>query len=116
MSIARTGDRERGLNVTALTLLITLSGIAFNAARMLLRLDQGPWLASLAAFALLGAGAVALARRTGLDSAELGVVRPRALPALAGGTLAAAVLIGSAALSAPVLHLPSWTQFAQGLI
>lgn len=95
---------------------LTVVGLLFNLARIGLHLDQGSLRLSLVAFWGLLAITGVCARALGLPPAELGLRRPAALPSLAGGGLALAVLVGAAVMTGPALHIPAGRQLLSGLV
>jgi membrane protease YdiL (CAAX protease family) len=95
---------------------LTAVGVLFNLARLLAGLDRGPLLASIGAFMVLAAIAVALGRSLGLGAVELGCRRPLATPSVVGGLMAFAVLAGAAWASSAAVRVPSLTQFGAGLL
>ncbi len=108
-------SREAKSREIAIGTLVLVVGIGFNLLRLELRLDQGPLTASLVAFFALAVVAGLMGHWAGLDRQRLGLALPRPMPAIVGGALAAAVLIGTALATAPVTRLPTVAQMASGV-
>lgn len=98
-----------------IAMVVTAIGVGFNLLRLVMRLDHGPLVASMLAFALLGCAAAVSAWALGLDGHALGLRRSIAGRGLIGGALSASVLVGAALATAPVTRLPSAGQVLGGI-
>jgi len=109
------GARSRRGSIVVTT-AVSIAGVGFNLIRLQLRLDRGPYLASVVAFLGFGVAALAAAHITGTTRGELGLIRPRWRRLALGGALAAAVMIGMAFATAPLTRLPDFGQLVDGLV
>jgi membrane protease YdiL (CAAX protease family) len=91
-------------------------GLAFNLARLALRLDSGPVWLSLAAFWSLLGVTIAVAWRMGMSPGQVGLQLPRVIPSALGTVMAGAVLVGTAIATGPALHLPGGRQLLAGAV
>ncbi|MHB8510137.1 MAG: CPBP family intramembrane glutamic endopeptidase [Candidatus Dormibacteria bacterium] len=96
--------------------VISAVGVLFNLARLGLRLDRGPLVQSLLAFASLGLFGAFLGRLSGMGRRPLGLVRPHLIPTIVGGGISGLTLVGAALVTAPTVHLPNVGQVFQGVL
>jgi membrane protease YdiL (CAAX protease family) len=90
------------------------AGLAFNAARIGVHLDAANPPAAIAAFAVLGLIAIALAGWSRLDQDALGLRQPALVQSPAGGALVLAAMVGPALLTAGRIAPPPLPVLAGG--